>query len=96
MKKLLAILLGTAVLASWLTLGPGKAMPEAAAQTTGCLPLFHEKTPPVLTRPALQASTVGLCYEAFAVMYSGVSRTPLWSAEHLTRDSLERAKEVKR
>ncbi len=90
MKKLLAILLAAASLATGL---PG---PVAHAQTSACLPLFHEKTPPALTRPALQASTVGLCFEAFAVMYSGVSRTPLWSAEHLTRDSLERAREVKR
>lgn len=96
MKKLLAILLTVASLGTWLAVSPNKGLPEAAAQTTNCLPIFHEKTPPVLTRPALQASTVGLCYEAFAVMYSGVSRTPLWSAEHLTRDSLARAKEVKR
>lgn len=96
MKKLLAILLAVVSLGGWLALGPNHTLPEAAAQTTSCLPLFHEKTPPVLTRPALQASTVGLCFEAFAVMYSGVSRTPLWSAEHLTRDSLARAKEIKR
>ncbi len=96
MKKRLAILLAVASLGSWLSLGPHTGLPEAGAQTTSCLPLFHEKTAPAITRPTLQASTVGLCYEAYAVMYSGVSRTPLWSAEHLTRDSLERAKEVKR
>ncbi len=96
MKKLLAILLTIASVSAWLAAGSHKGLPEAAAQTTSCLPHFHEKAPPALTRPALQASTVGLCYEAFAVMYSGVSRTPLWSAEHLKRDSLERAKEVKR
>lgn len=88
MKKLLAVLLA---MASFLF-----PLANAQAQTSACLPIFHEKTAPVLTRPALQASTVGLCFEAFAVMYSGVSRTPLWSAEHLSRDSLERAREVKR
>ena len=31
----------------------------------------------------------------FAVMYSGISRTPLWSAEHLTRESILDAKDLK-
>jgi endonuclease G len=34
--------------------------------------------------------------DGFAVMYSGVSRTPLWSAEYLTRDRLNQAKEIDR
>lgn len=66
------------------------------AQTTGCLTHFAGRTAPTLTRPALQDKTVGLCFEAFAVMHSGVSRTPLWSAEHLTRESLQQARVVKR
>jgi endonuclease G len=68
----------------------------AAAQTTTCLEHFVDKTAPELTRPALQTKTVGLCFEAFAVMHSGVSRTPLWVAEKLTRESLSRARSVKR
>ncbi len=88
MKKLLARLLMAVSLVG--------SLPLAQAQTSACMPLFHEKTPPVITRPALQTSTVGLCFEAFAVMYSGVSRTPLWAAEHITRESLQRAKEIKR
>ena len=68
----------------------------SVAQTTTCLEHFVDKTPPELTRPALQTKTVGLCFEAFAVMHSGVSRTPLWVAEKLTRASLVRAKSVKR
>jgi endonuclease G len=96
MKKLLTVLLTLASLVAWLMMSPRHGLPEAAAQTTSCLPQFHEKMPPALTRPALQASTVGLCFEAFAVKYSGVSRTPLWSAEHLTRDSLARAEDIKR
>jgi endonuclease G len=68
----------------------------AAAQTTTCLEHFVDKTAPELTRPALQKKTVGLCFEAFAVMHSGVSRTPLWVAEKLTRESLIRARNVKR
>jgi len=69
---------------------------SVSAQTTDCLVHFADNTAPTLTRPALQTNTVGLCFEAFAVMHSGVSRTPLWSAEYLTRESLERARAVKR
>lgn len=34
--------------------------------------------------------------DGFAVMYSGVSRTPLWSAEHLNRKRLQQAKQIDR
>ena len=84
MKKILVVLLGLLLSVA------------AHAQTTGCDRHFFQKAPPEFTRKALQASTVGLCFEAFSVMHSGVSKTPLWSAEHLTRDSLKAAREVPR
>ena len=68
----------------------------ATAQTTACLEHFANKAAPELTRPALQKKTTGLCFEAFALMHSGVSRTPLWVAEKLTRESLIRARSVQR
>ncbi len=67
-----------------------------AAQTTACLEHFANKAAPEFTRPALQKKTIGLCFEAFALMHSGVSRTPLWVAEKLTRESLIRARSVQR
>ncbi len=84
MKKLLAVLLGWSIFAL------------AQAQTSGCDRHFFQKAAPEFTRKALQANTAGLCFEAFALMHSGVSKTPLWSAEHLTRDSLQAAKAVPR
>ncbi len=84
MKKIVVVLLGLLLSVT------------AQAQTTGCDRHFFKKAPPEFTRKALQASTVGLCFEAFSVMHSGVSKTPLWSAEHLTRDSLRAAREVPR
>lgn len=84
MKKLLFTLLAVLL-----------ALP-ALAQTSACFTHFAGRTAPILTRPALQNKAVGLCFEAFAVMHSGVSRTPLWSAEHLTRESLQQARAVKR
>ncbi len=84
MKKILAALLGLSAFAF------------AHAQTTGCDKHFFQKAPPEFTRKTLQSATVGLCFEAFSAMHSGVSKTPLWSAQHLTRDSLKAAREVKR
>lgn len=37
-----------------------------------------------------------LCYKVFGVMHSGVTRTPLWSAEHLTADNIEAAQDLSR
>ncbi len=84
MKKLLAVLL------IWTM------CTTVHAQITGCDRHFFQKATPEFTRKALQTSTHGLCFEAFAVMHSGVSKTPLWSAEHLTRDSLKSARAIPR
>ena len=70
--------------------------PPVTAQSQTCLNHFVDGKAPVFIRASLQTHTVALCYEAFAVMHSGVSRTPLWSAEHLTRTSLIQAREIKR
>jgi len=69
---------------------------QAAAQTSGCNVHFFQGATPTIERPALRDHTLGLCFEGFAILYSGVARAPLWSAEKLTRDSLQRAREVKR
>lgn len=49
-----------------------------------CLTQFYKQTPPYLVRASLQKDTYPLCYNGFNVMYSGVSKTPLWVAEVLT------------
>lgn len=43
-----------------------------------------------------QQETTELCYTAFAVEHSGVTRTPLWSAEHLTAESIASARTLAR
>jgi endonuclease G len=45
---------------------------------------------------SLQRSTKELCNTAYAVMHSGVTRTPLWSADHLTREHIYQGKGLKR
>ncbi|WP_324625400.1 DNA/RNA non-specific endonuclease [Acinetobacter sp. MD2(2019)] len=49
-----------------------------------CLGQFYQETPPFLTKDSLTKKSYPLCFNGFNVMYSGVSKTPLWSAEHLT------------
>jgi endonuclease G len=64
----------------------------ALAAPTRCPEHFLNGQAPDLTNPKLTARTRPLCYSAFAVLHSGVTRTPLWSAEHLTRDRVEAAR----
>jgi len=47
---------------------------------------------PVLANAKLASRTRLLCYSDFAVLHSGVTHGPLWSAEHLTRAHLDDAK----
>ncbi|WP_409568435.1 DNA/RNA non-specific endonuclease [Methylobacterium sp. J-072] len=68
--------------------------PSRAQET--CPALFAGGLAPVLTNAKLAARTVPLCFEAFAVLHSGVTRTPLYSAEHLTRASVANARTVAR
>jgi endonuclease G, mitochondrial len=70
------------------------AAPGRADET--CPAHFAEGRVPVLTNPKLTARTIPLCFEAFAVLASGVTRTPLYSAEHLTRASVAAARTVAR
>ena len=51
---------------------------------------------PGIERPQLAAETYELCFREFAVIYSGISRTPLASAEHLTRDSVQSGRGLRR
>ncbi len=52
--------------------------------------------PPTITNPKLQPRNQEVCFETFAVLHSGISRTPPYSAEHLTRQNLEEAKTLSR
>ncbi|WP_046867061.1 DNA/RNA non-specific endonuclease [Microvirga massiliensis] len=78
-----------AVLGSLACLG---AASDASAQTGGeCPQFFAQGQAPTLANERLAAKTRVLCYSFFAVLHSGVTRTPLWTAEHLTREDLRRA-----
>lgn len=66
------------------------------ADFEACREPFYAGTPPDYLKEALKKQSYPLCFDGFATMYSGVSRTPLWSAEHLTRRRLSQADTIPR
>jgi endonuclease G len=79
-------------LASFLLVAAGPAW----AQPAGCAAVFAGGRPPVLLNQRLAARTHALCFGAYAVLASGVSRGPLWFAEHLSPASVEAARGMTR
>lgn len=70
--------------------------PAYADDLTQCSQSFYGGIYPEFINTKLSSKTQALCMDGFAVMYSGVSRTPMWSAEHLTRKRLQQAKQIDR
>lgn len=63
---------------------------------TQCSQSFYGGIYPEFINTKLSDKTQALCMDGFAVMYSGVSRTPLWSAEYLDRKRLQQAEQIDR
>ncbi len=66
------------------------------ADFSKCKDQFYAGSEPKIANTALKRNIYPLCFNGFAVVYSGVSRTPLWSAEHLTPQRLKQAKTINR
>lgn len=56
---------------------------HGVSSNNACLNQFYRSEPPVLVKESLNKKTYPLCFNGFNVMYSGVSKTPLWTAEYL-------------
>jgi endonuclease G len=61
-----------------------------------CAEHFAQGEAPAITSESLAKKTQLLCFEGYAMTHSGVARTPLWSAEHLTAQRVDTAKQLKR
>jgi endonuclease G len=59
-----------------------------SAAPTSCGGIYYGNTAPDIINTKLLPKTTEICYKQFAIMHSGLTKTPLWSAEHLTRDML--------
>jgi endonuclease G len=68
----------------------------AAPQQQSCSEHFVGGDAPTFTNARLAAETHALCFKLFSVMDSGVTRTPLWSAEHLVAANLVAAQSLSR
>ena len=68
------------------------AAPAALAQPAACPQFFPNGWPPALIDPRLAQRTTLLCNDAYAVLASGVTHGPIWSAERLTAASLAAAR----
>ena len=67
----------------------------ASADFEQCLQVFANNTPPVVHNQNEQKPRA-LCFSGFAVLHSGKSHTPIYSAERLNRELLLDAKHKKR
>ncbi len=67
-----------------------------AVQAANCDEQHWQGQRPVLVNPKLSVQTQPLCKQGFEVLHSGVTRTALWSAEHLTRQRIRAARTLDR
>jgi endonuclease G len=74
----------------------GAGAVQAAALEASCPNHYLDGRAPEIRNPKLGAATRALCYSEFGVMHSGVTRTALWSAEHLVPGQIEAAQGLDR
>lgn len=68
----------------------------ALAAPTMCKGDYYQDQAPDLVNYPYASHLHELCNTAYATMYSGVTKTALWSADHLTRDHIYQGKGMKR
>lgn len=61
-----------------------------------CADVFYKGFAPIVSNKKLSKNIQNICYQKYALMYSGVSKTAIWSAEYVTPETLVAAKGVKR
>jgi endonuclease G len=66
-------------------------LPTTAQGLVSCPQFFAGGQPPALENPRLATKARSLCYAFFGLLHSGATRTPLWAAERLTRESVQQA-----
>ncbi|MGZ4992694.1 MAG: DNA/RNA non-specific endonuclease [Methylobacter sp.] len=66
------------------------------ADPSQCALSYQNGIAPKILNEKMTSNTQAVCYEGYAVTFSGISRTPLWAAEHLTKDRIGDACQLKR
>lgn len=72
------------------------ALGASLAHAGGCPAHYVDGRLPEIRNQKLSNATRELCYGVFGIMHSGVTRTPLWSAEHLTANNIAAAQDLSR
>lgn len=67
-----------------------------ASELDYCKQFFYKKFVPILNNKKLAKDNHEICFSNYAVNYSAMSKTAVWSAEYLTPESLYKAKTVSR
>lgn len=62
----------------------------------GCTQVFVGRVAPLVNNSKANKDTYPICFTGFAVKYSGVSKTGLFSAEYVTYESLQKARLLSR
>lgn len=68
----------------------------AEAAPTECPANYFQGEAPAFVNPKLANKAREVCFFEYGVMHSGVKRSPIWAAEHLTRNRLIQANAVAR
>lgn len=87
-------LLAASLLALALPLSAGNT-PDSSPGFRACPQFFAGAASPRVNK-SFQVPPRALCYQAFAVLYSGLSKTPVFVAERLSRAQLSDARDEKR
>jgi endonuclease G len=82
----------TAVLAISCLLVAGSAL----ASPTSCPRFYLNGVAPDIQKASMTQRTREVCYSDFGIVHSGLTATPLWSAEDLTAEKVRLAKAVPR
>ena len=75
---------------------PTAVLGDARPARESCADHYLDGRAPQIRNPKLATETRELCFNVFSVMHSGVTRTPLWSAEHLEAQEVESAQQLTR
>jgi endonuclease G len=68
----------------------------ALAEQSHCVLSYQNSTEPKILNEKMAKNTQVVCYEGYATLFSGTTRTPLWVAEHLTKERISSACKLNR
>lgn len=71
-------------------------MTGLSASAADCSKEFASGEAPKFVNHSLASHATMVCHTEYAAMDSGITRTPLWSAEHLTAEHVHMARNLKR